>query len=140
MVEYEVVIGDERGTYGSMAEAMDVASMSARRAGAPATVVSPPGSDNVMVQVDNEGSARAIFAERRDDYDRAIAALDETAQEIGRQAEAAARDIAAKSAQTPRAILGLGIGAVAGALLTEGGLLGTVGGGVAGYFVGRAIR
>lgn len=138
-VEFEVIIGGERAIYSTMAEAMDVASMSARLAHTNATVISPPGSENVMVQVGPEGEARAVFAERQDEYDQAIQALDETAQQIGREAEAAARDVAAKAQQTPRAILAVGGGAIAGALLTKGGLLGTIGGGVAGYFIDKAI-
>jgi len=161
-LSFEVVIAGERQTYPTMAQALDVATMSANRSGAPAAVVSPPGSDNVMVQVGPDGRSRMLFAERQDEYDRMAQALDETAQEIGAQvqqaaetaaphieraaeavaeeAQASARDIHAQAQATPIPVLALGAGALLGGFLTKGKLLGFLGGAVAGYFLDKAVR
>lgn len=139
-VSFEVVIEGERQSYPSMAQALDVAAMSARGAAAPATVVSPPGSDNVMAQIGPAGESRMVFAERQNEYDQIVQELDETAQEIGAQLQQEARAVQAQTATTPTPILALGIGAIVGGLLTRGRVLGFVGGATAGYFLDKAIR
>jgi nucleotide-binding universal stress UspA family protein len=144
---FEVIMNGERASYPTMAAALDVASRSASGSTTGATVVSPPGSENVMAHIDPQGRSRMVFAERQDEYDQTVQALDETAQEIGvqvqRAAEAAApviEDIQVQAQATPIPILALGAGAIVGGLVTKGNVLGFLGGAAAGYFLDKAIR
>ena len=87
---YELVVeGQPRdtlaNTYETMSAAMD-AMMIASRQGKNVTVVSPPGSDNVMLQVGPHGRVRQVFVEDRSQAEALIREMDAAAVEACAQA------------------------------------------------------
>jgi len=120
-------------TYETMAGAMDAMIMAHRRLGARAYIVSPPGSENVMVDVDPSGRPRQLFQEDRSAAEAAVRDLDQAAVEVGEQ-------MTREAQRVPRMALAVGGGAVAGALLVKNRMLGALGGAVAGYAIDQFLQ